>query len=106
MALSNTQATHSGCCHTKARFLTILGSCDGCADCGAAGAELIMKITLSPGDDLAMPIRSMKYVQGSRGQFEDSVLCLGGQSLDEPDSLNLVSLANINNVSEASRSLP
>lgn len=62
-------------------------------------AELLMKVHLCPGEDLAMPIKDMKYVEGSKGFFANSILCLGGQILDEPDTLSLVSLDSLAQVS-------
>ena len=64
----------------------------------APGAELLMRVAISPKEDIAMPIREMKFVEGRKGAFDRSILCLGGQSLDMPDSLSLVSLNNVYSV--------
>lgn len=58
-----------------------------------------MKVSFSPSDDIAMPVSDLRFVEGSKGQFADSILCLGGQSLDAPATLSLISLDSLGNVS-------
>ena len=68
------------------------------------GAELIMKLVISEGD-LAMPVRQLLYVESNCMGGTSSLLVFGGQVLDQPDTLALVSLDSVEEVGGRDRSV-
>jgi hypothetical protein len=55
-------------------------------------AVLYRMLRVTPGEELAAPVRSLMHVPGAKVGSPSCLLALGGQPVDEPDMLHMLHL--------------